>query len=340
MKNKYGTRRRRRRVSKPGVILLSCLALGGVWFADAVYRAVDKPEKEEYSVEWQTEAQPGVAMTDAATEPQTSAEPEDTQEAADSRPVINEATTGLGITSDLPEGYMSVPQDETGLHSGILVQIDENHPYTGSTGELTSFQDKNESYRMKRMDLPTRQEVLEAMNSMASAYVSDNGAVNLMVYSTTAPYGVEGSLYPTALPDRSSGWCIDLCLLNEDETISKFTEPNAWLNSYSWRYGFVFSYPESDAAATGVAGAPYHLRYVGPVHAGLMHQENLTLTQYYDYLKNHPLDAPLYYTMGDVIYTVYYVPAVSGTTEVPVPLNKSYELSGNNTDGFIVTVKG
>ena len=39
-------------------------------------------------------------------------------------------------------------------------------------------------------------------------------------------------------------------------------------------------------------------------------------------------------------YKIYYVPAGDAEqAEVPVPLFGSYEISGNNVDGFIVTEK-
>ena len=39
-------------------------------------------------------------------------------------------------------------------------------------------------------------------------------------------------------------------------------------------------------------------------------------------------------------YEIYYVAAPAGEKiiSVPVPENGNYEISGNNTDGFIVTV--
>jgi D-alanyl-D-alanine carboxypeptidase len=39
-------------------------------------------------------------------------------------------------------------------------------------------------------------------------------------------------------------------------------------------------------------------------------------------------------------YMIYYVPAMEGeTTDIPVPPDCEYEISGDNANGFIVTVK-
>ncbi|MBR4100436.1 MAG: D-alanyl-D-alanine carboxypeptidase family protein [Oscillospiraceae bacterium] len=319
-------------------LVVIAAAIAGFWCYAGIRHLVDEPDTS--AIRWSDEEVPG---EEAVMDADTTTEAKDTSD--DSQTIngmpIQDANIG-GTSSEsnhAPEGYVAIPKDEAHVHSGILVQLDGAHAYTGEAAELTNFEGKNETYRMKRMDLSTRPEVLEAMNTMGTAYMAVSGVADLMVYSTTKPYDVAGSLYPTALPDRKSGYCIDLCQLNEDGTISKFSEPHAWVKNNCWKYGFVLSYPQEDAEATGVEYAPYHLRYVGTVHAGLMHENNLTLTEYYDYLKSHDYTVPLYYTVGDTMYTVYYVEAKSGGTDVPVPESKQYEISGNNTDGFIVTVK-
>ncbi len=331
-------RRRKRRIAPAGLMLISIIALGGVWFADAVRRAVETPSG---NVEWTTEP------TNAS---ETPTEPPATTQPPTKAPLLPEATESVQIqdaATDLfekpkdpvPEGYTLVAQDESGVYNGRLLQLDQNHPYTGTVGELTTFHGKNTSYRMKRLDFNTRPEVLEAMNEMGNAYVADTGAVNLMIYSTMAPYDAPGSLYPDALPDRSSGYCLDFCILNPDETINKIKSPNTWLESHSWKYGFVFSYTGTDTELSGVSAAPYHLRYVGKVHAALLHENNLTLAEYHEFIREYTVDEPLSFTLGEITYSIYFEPSVAASTDIALPLEKNYEISGNNSDGFIVTVQ-
>ena len=62
----------------------------------------------------------------------------------------------------------------------------------------------------------------------------------------------------------------------------------------------------------------------------------MKLLKDYTYEGNH-----LAITDGDgAEYEVYFVPSDDGseTTSVPVPANAAYDISGNNEDGFIVTV--
>ena len=70
-----------------------------------------------------------------------------------------------------------------------------------------------------------------------------------------------------------------------------------------------------------------------------MKQNSLCLEEYINKLKEHTKDEPIEVTVGKKLYQIYYAPAnPTGDTEVPVPSNKTYTVSGNNVDGFIVTV--
>ncbi len=330
-------KRRKRRIAPAGLLLISVFALGGVWFADAVRRAVDPPSG---NVEWTTEPTDITLETQPPeTQPATRAPfiPETTEEV-----LIQDAATELfeKPQDPVPEGYAMTQIDATFVHNGPLILLDESHPFSGTTGDLVTFHNKNASYRMKRLDFSTRPEVFNAMNEMGDAYFADNGMAGLMIYSTMAPYDAPGSFYQDALPDRSSGYGLDFCTINPDDTLNKLRTANPWLLSNSWKYGFIFSYTEADADVTGVSAAPYHLRYVGKLHASIMHENGLTLSQYLETLREYTVDAPMQYTLGDTTYSIYYEPSVSSQTSVPLPTNQDYEISGNNVDGFIISVAG
>ena len=71
-----------------------------------------------------------------------------------------------------------------------------------------------------------------------------------------------------------------------------------------------------------------------------MYENNYCLEEYLDYLKSYTIDQPLTYTTDDASYEIYYYAANSnGETEVKIPKKDSYSISGNNTDGFIITVQ-
>jgi len=65
-----------------------------------------------------------------------------------------------------------------------------------------------------------------------------------------------------------------------------------------------------------------------------MFHENLALEEYIDLIRDHTFNDPFLYEHDGILYEIYFV----GDTEIPIPLNSDFDISGNNVDGFIVTV--
>jgi D-alanyl-D-alanine carboxypeptidase len=68
-----------------------------------------------------------------------------------------------------------------------------------------------------------------------------------------------------------------------------------------------------------------------------MRENSLCLEEYVSYLKHYSVEEPLEIMTGGKVYCVYYTQKLSETTQVYVPKDKMYSVSGNNADGFIVT---
>jgi hypothetical protein len=91
---------------------------------------------------------------------------------------------------------------------------------------------------------------------------------------------------------------------------------------------------------TGYESQPYHFRYVGKPHSYLMGLKGYCLEEYLEYLSHYPFDGShIQVTDNDnKTYEIYYVPSEGETTQVPVPVEEPYTISGDNSSGFIVTV--
>ena len=110
----------------------------------------------------------------------------------------------------------------------------------------------------------------------------------------------------------------------------------AWAVQHAWEYGFIQRYPPHKSAVTGISYESWHFRYVGIPHACLMKQENLCLEEYIEYLRDFSFDrGPLTVNCLGRSWRIYY----AAGTAIPVPAAGNYEISGNNVDGFIVTVE-
>lgn len=108
------------------------------------------------------------------------------------------------------------------------------------------------------------------------------------------------------------------------------------------RYGFIQRYQEGKRAITGIACEPWHYRYVGSPHAQWMKRLNYCLEEYVQYVRSFEFHGEwLELDSEGPRAAAYYVRAEeNGPTEIPLPVCGSYQVSGNNVDGFIVTVYG
>lgn len=95
--------------------------------------------------------------------------------------------------------------------------------------------------------------------------------------------------------------------------------------------------PNESEHQTGISDEPWHFRYVGYPHAVLMEKLQLCLEEYIEYVKNYEFHQE-HLLVDDESIEIYYVKATDIVTHIPIVTGESYEISGNNVDGFIITV--
>ena len=90
--------------------------------------------------------------------------------------------------------------------------------------------------------------------------------------------------------DHQTGLAVDIVqtsLPSEyDSLIQKFgeTEAGKWLAANCYRFGFILRFPPDKQDQTGIIYEPWHFRFVGRTHATAMHDMNLCLEEYVEYL--------------------------------------------------------
>ena len=110
----------------------------------------------------------------------------------------------------------------------------------------------------------------------------------------------------------------------------------SWIYSNAHKYGFILLSSEAQTDENGKSLGSNVFRYVGAPHAIAMVTKKLSFEDYLDYLKsNTSADAPLSVKSSGKTYAIYYFEA---SAEHVVPTEYSYTVSGNNTDGYIITV--
>lgn len=256
--------------------------------------------------------------------------------------------------------YENVSVSNEDVHAGdlILVNTDTAYVEENPTEIVSIYDHKTDNYHVSGTETSLRQPALDALNQMLDAFYVATGHQDMIVisgYRTTqqqqelydadlAETG-EQTLTRVALPGHSeheSGYALDFSLYTDGVQYDyDGTGEYAWINENCAHYGYVLRYAEDKQETTGIQAEPWHYRYVGQPHATYMMENNVCLEEYLTLLKNYTADEPLSITNWDgEIYQVYYVATDTSTdsTYVMVPPDAKYTISGNNSDGFIVTV--
>lgn len=255
--------------------------------------------------------------------------------------------------------YENVSVSNEDVHAGdlILVNTDTAYVEENPTEIVSIYDHKTDNYHVSGTETSLRQPALDALNQMLDAFYVATGHQDMIVisgYRTTqqqelydADLAETGEQTSTrvALPGHSeheSGYALDFSLYTDGVQYDyDGTGEYAWINENCAHYGYVLRYAEDKQETTGIQAEPWHYRYVGQPHATYMMENNVCLEEYLTLLKNYTADEPLSITNWDgEIYQVYYVAADTSTdsTYVMVPPDAKYTISGNNSDGFIVTV--
>ncbi len=104
-------------------------------------------------------------------------------------------------------------------------------------------------------------------------------------------------------------------------------------------YGFIQRYTKEKEKITGISHEPWHFRYVGYPHSKIITELKLSLEEYMEFIKNYTVACKFsYITSAGAKMEIYYVPMGEDETMIEIPKDAVYQISGNNMDGFIITL--
>ena len=252
--------------------------------------------------------------------------------------------------------YKTLSMSRDNVHSGYLILVNpKNACRSGGAGSVSVYDLKNNSYKVRDKNVLLNEEVIRALNEMMADFdrAKSDRTVNVisgyrtedeqrqLLDAQTANRGEAEAAMWVAKPgfsEHHTGLTLDFGLYFENGTSASFDGRGkyAWITENCLNYGFVVRYPEGKEALTGISYEPWHLRYVGVPHAYMMKEKNFCLEEYIDFLWGFQFDGKRLEVNADGRqYEIYF----TAGTKVSVPENRSYEISGNNADGFIVTVE-
>lgn len=260
------------------------------------------------------------------------------------------------LTENVPDGYKKEIHPYDDIYKGDLVLVNADYEYKFLEDDIdvvTLVGNRNDYYSAGDYVTSLDKIVLYQLNSMIKAFAEYNNleTTDIFVQDGYRTYEEQVDRHSTGKSrtfeaghtDYHTGRTFDM-FYNDSESGTGFAYFSAegnyyWFAENAGNYGFIVRYPEDKQEITGENPRAYTYRYVGIPHAYYINSNNLCLEEYIEELKAYTIDNPLGIATEGRNYSVYYVPAEnSDMNEILVPSDKVYKVSGNNADGFIVTV--
>ena len=268
---------------------------------------------------------------------------------------------------ELPPTFTVTVSNDT-VDDGDLILVNYQYEYgdADSIKVINTYEHRSAPFKVAGTDIDLTQVAFDAFEDMVNGLESDTGCDDMIInsgYRTIADQtdiydyyleakGEEYAKAYVANPGQSehhTGLACDLSFFLDEgysEPIGEHSH-GSWVTEHCSDYGFIVRYPADKVEYTHIAYEAWHFRYVGPVHASLIRQMGVAYEEYVGFLKDFTFDRPLEYKYSDdEFYMIYYVPAdmESGKTEIPITFEAygdkdRYSISGNNSDGFIVTLR-
>ncbi len=237
------------------------------------------------------------------------------------------------------------------LHHGDLVLVNAKHPLRRS--EMQDMIPADMSFP----DILMKREAANALKLIIEKISAGDSIIPVSGYRSPEE---QGDIYMASLKDNGedftrqyvampehsehqTGLAIDLGVnKNKMDFICPDFPYDGICNEFrhaAAEYGFIERYEKGKEGLTGIAHEPWHFRYVGYPHSIIMKERGFALEEYTEYIKRYRNDCRLVYSTGrNLDVEIYYIPADDDCVVVSVPEDCVYRVSGNNTDGFVMTL--
>lgn len=325
-------RRRRRRYYVSPMMILGAVLLAAAVILLLVFR---KPAKDPAD--------------------KTADDPQPPQQQTDGQPQTPE--TKKPLTAKTADGMTCTLTDlgEDAVHTGELILVNNWTAYQFPEEQdlVCILENSNGNYIVRDYSVYLSPVAMDALNDMMADFRAQGGSktVNVVAGYRTAEdqqglydrsaerNGKEHADKYVAKPGGSehhTGYVVDFSIRNADGTSADYdgTGEYAWINENCYNYGWVVRYDQAKAELTGIYDEPWHFRYVGIPHATKMAELGLCLEEYIDYLKDYTFEGEhLVIECAEGTYEAWYAEG----SKTYLPISGSYQVSGNNVDGVIVT---
>lgn len=267
-----------------------------------------------------------------------------TGETSETSSTLSDDDTASGFSDPVSESsrFTQASVDNSVVNTGLLVLVnsDNHYVFPEDTDMLNLYASMKGTVAFSGSGLYLNSTAAKALKSMCEAFYNEVGMTSgLLVHSAYLSYEKADADIAGA-SDYHTGNTVSLWAW--PSSVGKMGEGKfSWFIDNCYSYGFVLRYPEGKEEITGNTYNKSVYRYVGVCHAYYMYKNNLCLEEYLELLKQYTPDEPLIIDVQNKSYEVYYQPMEDGlTSTVRIPAESAYLISGNNSDGFIITITG
>jgi len=231
------------------------------------------------------------------------------------------------------------PFSNAGVVNGSLALIDSsNYPIVDQERIVNIYSNRvGKVYGLANTSLVLYDEALRAIDAFIVSFyeqVPSNGLIIDKGYMRPEMISADDVKI-----DLTSGYSVQFAI---NSSPYKFSDSEfGYLRDQAYKYGVIQRYPADKDSFTGHSGNNTVYRYVGIAHSSYMNHYNLSLEEYIDKIKTNKVLEFESEIENGVAYVIYYVELDEqvGTTYVPVPADGEYMISGDGSDGYIVSVK-
>ena len=268
-------------------------------------------------------------------------------------------------SNHVPSDYRLITVLNEDIFKGPLILVNYAHQSMIDGENLVNIYDNaSSSIGVKDDDMFINESIVEPINNFFDAFAKEKGQTSILISSSyrsredqTKIYndsvkatGAKSTAYYVSVPgfsEHQTGYAFDTAAYNYmGEMIELDGEGEyGWLSENCDKYGFILRYPDDKTNITSIGYEAWHFRYVGVAHAHFIKQHKLCLEEYIEGLKDYTFEKGALLIDGgkDGKWITFYVPKLEAfnNTDIPVPVDSKtcpYTISGNNMDGFIVTV--
>ncbi|HEY5585489.1 MAG TPA: M15 family metallopeptidase [Ruminiclostridium sp.] len=259
------------------------------------------------------------------------------------------------MKTNIRESIKTIVLSKQDIYKGNLILVNKNFPlkqqHSNSSESLISVSSQHPDIFLQKT----------AVNMLTQLMIACKGENQIVPVSGYRSLGEQQQIFKDSLsengeaftlkyvayPNHSehqSGLAIDVAENKENiDFIRPFFPYDGICQSFRMkaaRYGFIERYQKGKEAIIGISHEPWHFRYIGFPHSEIIQENDYTLEEYIDFLRAFPYDGKhLLFENIDQQIEIFYVKATDEPQNtIFLAEDVPYQVSGNNNDGFIITV--